>query len=699
MKLNNVRSWISFSSILIYLTLLSVLSGFLGIKSSLAAQNRPATTLKTITLINLPNGVNQLQLLFSQPVAPPKNFLINNPQRLILDFVKVRSNVNDNPELLRQVRASQLISAVQAKTSPERTRVMLNLKRSVRYKIRQDGNKLIVSLTNVAKNNQAAKLPARQLTQVDFRKSANNGGQIIFKLTDPNTDVNFVKQGSQLIILLKDISMLPALQKHFDVNDFGSPVTSFDVARAGNNIRIIVNTKGNYDNFSSLVNKQLLVDIKPVTNVISSEASKATPYSGKRISLNFQDIKIRAVLQIIAEFTGLNIVSSDQVKGNITLSLKNVPWDQALDIILKSQGLAKRQFGNVLLVGPSQEIAARERQELQAVQQVADLEPLQSELLQINYGKASDLATILKDKANTLLSSRGTVSVDNRTNTIWIQDTGAKIAQVKDLIRRLDVPVKQVLIEARIVNINKGYERDLGVKFGINQPGHLGGNLSSASQYANGKSINGVTTLNDRLNMNLPAVNTKNTPATLGLAMMRLGSTGAFLDLELSALETEGEGQVIASPRLITSNQQAATIESGQEIPYQESTSSGATSTSFKKAVLSLVVTPQITPDNRVILEVKLNQDQRDASLTVNGVPALNTQQISTKVLVNNGETLVLGGVYHQDEHKNVSRIPFLGSIPILGALFRNTQDVNSRSELLIFVTPKIIEQGSVETL
>lgn len=693
MRLNRLKNGGYSFYILVSFIFLGSLFAFYGINKTFAAEQTVA--LQNIKLHNLSDGTSQLQMTFSSPIPLPQAFLLNEPPRLVLDFLGTRDDFKQRQELMKDIMQSQLIKGITATQGQDRTRVMLYLKQAVNSRLNRNQNYLTIDLYKKAESTADPML--RQINKVDFRKGVNGSGQIIFELSDANADVSFNKRDQRLNINLKNIKTLPALQKRYDVTDFGTPVKTFDIMAQGTGTQVVVNITGNYEQMSYVVNKQLIVDIKPTTTpstVVEAQAGQPT-YTGKRISLNFQDIKVRSLLQIIAEFTGLNIVSSDQVKGSVTLRLKDVPWDQALDIILKSQGLAKRQFGNVVMVAPAEEIAAREKQELQAQQQVADLEALQSTLIEINYGKAADIAALLKAKENSLLSSRGAVSVDARTNTVWVQDTPNKLAQIRELVQRLDVPAKQVLIEARIVNMNKKYQEDLGIRFGVNQPGHLGGNLETASKFANGTDIKAVSVA-DRLNMNLPAKPSATNAATLGLAMMRLGNTGAFLDLELSALEQEGGGQILSSPRILTANQQAATIQQGEDIPYQESTSSGATSTSFKKAVLSLTVTPQITPDNRIMMDLKVNQDNRTDQV-FGGVPVIATKQIATKVLVNNGETLVLGGVYEKTDNKTVQRIPFLGKLPVIGALFRSTVVNNERKELLIFVTPKIIEQGSFQ--
>lgn len=410
----------------------------------------------------------------------------------------------------------------------------------------------------------------------------------------------------------------------------------------------------------------------------------------QKISLNFQDIKVRAALQLFSEFSGLNIIVSDKIQNNITLHLENVSWQQALDIILQAQSLRKRQYENVLLVAPEEEMAAREKQQLQEQQQIADLEPLHSELIPINYGKAADIANLLKTQNNSLLSKRGNVNVDARTNTVWVQDLPTRLDDVRKLVKKLDVPVKQVLIEARIVNVDVSFEQELGVRFGLTNPSSTSGTLEGANQVVGEKVLSSIPVA-QRLNVDLPAASVGGVggTASLGIALARLGSN-TLLDLELSAMESEGSGQIISRPKLITANQQTATIEAGEEIPYQQETSSGATSVTFKKAVLSLNVTPQITPDGKVLMMLKVNQDKTGTRL-VRGVPSIDTREIQTQVLVNNGETVVLGGIYEERQNKQVERVPFLGSLPIVGALFRHNKMDSDRKELLIFVTPHIL--------
>ena len=421
----------------------------------------------------------------------------------------------------------------------------------------------------------------------------------------------------------------------------------------------------------------------------AQNVSEQKVFVGHRISLNFQSIKVRAVLQLLADLKQINLVVSGAVKGSMSLTLNDIPWDQALDIILKTQGLAMRLEGNVMLIDKASVFSAREAEALKIQQASTQLAPVHSSLLQINYAKATDIAAMLKDKSNSLLTQRGTLSVDMRTNTIWLQDTKSQIEEIKTLVQRLDVPIKQVLIEARIVDMNKRCEEDLGVRWGISKPRSLSGTLSGANQLAQGVAPAEVKPLAERLNVDLVALPTLGTPASVGVALAKLGD-GVLLDLELSAMESEGRAQIIASPRLITTNQQAAVIESGQDIPYQLATSSGATAVAFKKAVLSLKVTPQITPDGKLLMDLLITQDA-DSGQRVNGVPIILTKSIQTNVLVNNAQTLVLGGIYKADKNNVTVRVPFLGRLPWVGHLFSRTKAIRDNEELVIFITPRIV--------
>lgn len=520
-----------------------------------------------------------------------------------------------------------------------------------------------------------------QVNSIDFQREHGANSILVVEFSTAEFVADAQRQGEALVITIPQATVPVHWQKQYDVADLSTPIEMVTVSQQGDDAQIRIQARSPYEYAIYQMNQKLWIKL-------SSYQPEAA--SGKRISLNFQNISVRVVLQLLAEVTGINIVASDSVQGSLTLRLQDIPWEQALDIILQTRGLAKRQMGNVMIVAPAAEIAAREREELQAKQQLTELEPLHSELISINYAKASEIASLLKERGNSLLSARGQVSVDVRTNTLWIQDLADRIDEIRDLIRQLDIPAQQVEIEARIVNIDKDYEKDLGVKLGISNRSSVSGTLQGANELRRGKKPEEVR-LADRLNVNLPIK--KEGVATVGLALARLGK-GILLDLELAALETEGLIEIVSSPRLITANQREAFIEAGEEIPYQESTSSGAASIAFKKAVLRLGVVPQITPDGRIILTLRVNQDKRGKEVL--GVPSIDTRKIETQVLTDNGETIVLGGIYERDAQNQVVKVPFLGDLPLLGRLFSRRLSYYRRKELIIFVTPRIIEQSTV---
>jgi type IV pilus assembly protein PilQ len=480
---------------------------------------------------------------------------------------------------------------------------------------------------------------------------------------------------------------------------FATPITKIETRTRGNNVLIDVTPTGEYDYLAYQANETFAVEVRSLTKEEKDELQRdRLIYTGDRLSLNFQDIEVRAVLQLLADFTELNLVTSDTVNGRITLRLKNVPWDQALDIILKSKGLSKRQVDNVIMIAPTEEVAAREQLELESQQKIEELAPLRSDFIQVNYAKAEDLANLLKSDENRLLSERGNVTVDSRTNTLLVQDTTAKLTEIRRLLQKLDIPVRQVLIESRIVVANNDFAKDLGVRFGAtyNQDttddtilvtGGAAGYLSGTASYVQGYEYPEGSDA-EALMVNLPV------GAPSGAVNLVIGKLAShLLQLELSAMQSEGRGEVISSPRVITSDQNQATIKQGVEIPYQEASSSGATSVSFKEAVLKLDVTPQITPDDRVRMDLVINKDSPDFSRSVLGVPPLDTRRIETTVLVDNGETVVLGGVFERTKTNDTEKIPFFGDIPYVGVLFRKIENRDQNSELLIFVTPKILKE------
>ncbi|MGL6494341.1 type IV pilus secretin PilQ [Aeromonas veronii] len=527
------------------------------------------------------------------------------------------------------------------------------------------------------------------VTGVDFRRGKDGQGEFLVTLDNSSAAVDVSSRGQTVLAKFHGTRVPDGLLNLINVQDFATPVSQVEVSRQGSDTLFELSINGQFDYRYDQADKLFIIEVKKRTTATASKQ-----YQGKPISLNFQDIPVRTVLQLIADFNNLNLVTTDSVSGNITLRLDGVPWEQALDIILKVRGLDKRLDNNILLVAPAEEIATREKQQLESRNQVADLAPLYTEYLQINYAKASEVAALLSSESTKLLSPRGAVSVDERTNVLVVKDTADVISSIKRMLDILDIPVKQVVIEARMVTIDDGFDEALGVRWGVTKnDGH--GNSTSGSIEGNDGSgnNNGSSAINpsprpsadDRLNVNLPVTNAA---GTLAFQVARLAD-GTLLDLELSALERENKAEIIASPRVTTANQKPALIEQGTEIPYEESTSSGATSVTFKKAVLSLKVTPQITPDNRVILDLTVTQDT--VGQAVGETFAINAQSITTQVLVRNGETLVLGGIYQQTIKSDISKVPLLGDIPGLGALFRKTSSENKKRELLIFVTPKIV--------
>jgi type IV pilus assembly protein PilQ len=682
---------------------------------SLICSSAYAISLDDVSFASLPGERVQIKLTLSEALsAEPLNFTIDNPARIAVDFPGTTLNLQENSRTIGIGMANSL-SAVEA---AGRTRVVINLTRSVSYTMDVEGNSVVLNLesglSSVSPDSGTSGATSSYVSSngsienIDFRRGENGEGRIIVKLSDPSIPVDMGLEGGKVVIDFLNAQLPSDLDRKLDVIDFATPVKEIDTVAAGNNVRMTISAVNeDYDHLAYQSEDQYIVEFKSLTkDEIEEQKKDKFGYTGERLSLNFQNIEVRAILQLIADFTGLNMVTSDAVSGNVTLRLKNVPWDQALDIILKSRGLAMRQSGNVIMVAPSEEIAARERLELEASRQVEELAPLRTEFVQINYAAAADLMGLIQAEENNLLSDRGNVSIDERTNTLIIQDVSASLESVRGLISELDVPVRQVLIESRIVNADESFAKDIGVRFGYSKhskqgindratigenPGDpfvaIGGGQSGSVNYG------GTTSFNDGTNENylvdLPAI-----PGDASALALAIGKVGSYLlQLELSALIAEGRGEDIASPRVITANQNEAVIESGVQIPYQEASSSGATSTSFQDATLSLRVTPQITPDDRIIMDLEVNQDSLSGT-SVNGVPAINTRSVTTQVLVQNGETVVLGGVYTSTDRKAIDRTPFFGDLPYVGFLFKRTDIDSTKSELLIFITPKILKDS-----
>jgi type IV pilus assembly protein PilQ len=568
----------------------------------------------------------------------------------------------------------------------------VNLEKLTTFDVKQVGSNFSLILNENNSEAVAAKsAPANNefinnIASIDFRRGEKNEGQVLVYLDDSMVAVDVSDKLGKIYVEFHNTKIIEDLLYKLDVTDFGTIVTGIETFKDGKNSRLVIDVKDNFVFKHQQKGALFSLTIKEKEQK-AAYLDGTDDFSGKAISLNFQDIPVRTVLQIIAEYNGFNLVTSDTVSGNITLRLDGVPWDQALDIILKVKGLDKRMDGNILLVAPSDELAAREAKDLKAQQQVAELAPLYSEYVQINYAKAADIANLTKNEDTSILSARGSVTVDERTNILLIRDTAKSIENIKRMITVLDIPVRQVVIEARMVTVKDNVNEELGIRWGVtdtNGDYASSGNLTGAENAGNGI----IPSLNDRMNVNLPAATGS---ASIAFQIARLAD-GTILDLELSALEKENKGEIIASPRITTANQKEAYIEQGVEIPYQQAASSGATAVQFKKAVLSLTVTPHITPDDRIILDLVVTQDT--VSEVQNGqAPAIDTQRIGTQVLVNNGETIVLGGIYQQAVISTVSKVPVLGDVPYFGWLFRNKNNFNEKKELLIFVTPRIVTE------
>lgn len=671
-----------------------------------------ANELQSLDYSTLSGNKGLVTLTFSEAVETPESFATDEPARIVLDFRGVSNKLS---ETTKQINSGQTRSIATVEAG-ERTRMVINLLRKLPYQVEVEGNVVKVMLndnTSVASSapttNTGSTPAARSgnsVTDIDFRRGEQGEAKLMVALQNENTSLEVRRERGDLVVDLPGVSLPSKLQRRLDVMDFATPVNLIDSTQTPDGTRLVLTTTGKFEHLAYQSGDMLVVEVKPVAEQTAADSENEFGFEGEKLSLNFQNIEVRAVLQLLADFNGMNLVTSDTVTGNLTLRLKNVPWDQALDIILKTKGLGMRQNGNVMLIAPAAEIAAREKQELEARNQLVELEPLYSEIFEVNFAKASEMAQILTttqgqstagSSAGGFLSERGSVVVDQRTNSLLLRDTASNLADVRMLIEKLDIPVRQVLIESRIVIANNDFAKELGVRFGSSaQSGTLGagtsGTLEGLQVPANNsdsvRPINSTGARGQDLNVNLPVAN----PAgTIALALAKL-PLGAVLELELSAMQEEGKGEIVSSPRVITSNQKQATIEQGTEIPYQEASSSGATSVSFKEALLKLDVTPQITPDDRIVMDLEVNKDEVGAVFL--GVPSIDTRSVKTQVLVDNGETVVLGGIYEQTSTQSSTRVPFFGDLPYVGFLFKTDLNENRQRELLVFVTPKIIKEG-----
>lgn len=659
---------------------------FFGVSTAALAANR----LVDVKYHNVIDSQLELELVFENPITEPEVNLNASPAKILLSFDDSVSGLAAPSLAVNRGGVTEL----QAQQQDTDLVVAVNLSKVLPYQGAVVGNSYRLTVNDAVVSEAATDTAVASsayvngVKNIDFRRNGKGGGELIVQLNNTKVAADVEQIGAKLEVKFYNTDIPQDMLYVMDVQDFATPVKSFETFKDDLVTRVLIDIGGEYEYNYVQEAAQFKLSMNKVVRQASVKPEKK--YNGKTLSLNFQNISVRTVLQLIADYNNFNLVTSDSVQGDITLVLDDVPWDQALDLILKTKGLDKRIEGNILMVAPAEELAVRESMDLRNQQEVQELAPLYSEYMQINYAKAKDIAELLKSKDSSLLTERGSVAVDERTNTLLVKDTAETLLAVRRMIDVLDIPIRQVLIESRMVTVKDNVAEDLGIRWGItDQQGTKGtsGSLEGAQNIANGI----VPAISDRLNVNLPA---PTNAASIAFHVAKLAD-GTVLDMELSALEQENKGEIIASPRITTSNQKAAYIEQGVEIPYVQAASSGATTVTFKKAVLSLRVTPQITPDNRVILDLEITQDSQGETVdTPTGrAVAIDTQRIGTQVLVDNGETIVLGGIYQQNLISRVSKVPVLGDIPLVGFLFRNTSDKNERQELLIFVTPKIVTE------
>jgi len=711
------------------LLVLTMFSGTLLAEDQLALANK----IESVDFSSLPGGRVSIRVKTTQPLAnPPAGFTLNNPARIALDFPQVANGLGKNNIIADQGPLKSIILA----QGKERTRMVLNLSKNVGYNATVSGREVTVMLqanevtasTSVETKFSEPKLGSQSvaINNVDFARGKNGEGRIIVDLSDPSAGINIKQKGKTIVVDFINTEVPANLQRRLNVTNFNTPVIYVDTMKQGKNGRMVIEPKGNWEQSAYQADKKFIIDVRQVVEDPNKLVRGSKPgYAGEKLSLNFQNIEVRAVLQVIADFTGLNIITSDTVTGNLTLRLKDVPWDQALDIIMQSKGLTQRKTGNVIRVAPADEVAAQEKQALESQQQIDDVELLRTESFTLNYMKAEDLVKLLNDPKQKMLSKRGNAVPDVRTNTVFVNDIPKYLEQVQTIINKTDIPVKQVMIESRLVIADETFGRELGARFGVTQTGRPGENVTTIGGTIGNRPTavtttgitqgthNGTAQTNltdtifkDRVNntnstltssdglpdlmSNLPV---SNPAGSLAFSLFRL-SAGLLLNLELSALEKDNRGKVVSSPRVTTANQHKARISQGFEIPYLQASSSGATNIAFKQAELSLEVTPQITPDEKIIMDLQVNKDKPGERIVSGGAPVIETQRVSTKVLVANGETAVLGGIYELTERNDVNKVPFFGDLPIMGYLFKRKVLLSDKKELLIFITPKIMNES-----
>ncbi|UCB56379.1 MAG: type IV pilus secretin PilQ [Thiotrichales bacterium] len=685
-----------------------------------AAQN----TLESVTYSTLPGNRLQIVLSMTQETAKPLSFTIDNPARIAFDFPGTSSSLPKRSQPIG-VGIAQSITAITAK---DKTRVILNLTEVVPYSVSTEGKNVLITLDSESTSNLFAADAAaagatagssqrfldiqKGVSNIDFRRGENGEGRVVVTLTESNIPMDINEEFGKVVVKFLGSKLPDNLRQTLDVLDFATPVKSVSSFEQDGNVRVEIEpVNRDFEHVSYQANNIFTIEFKPISKKdLEEKIRDKFGYTGDRLSLNFQDIPVRAVLQLIADFTGLNVVVSDSVDGNLTLRLQNVPWDQALDIILKSKGLSKRESGNVMLIAPSEEIAAQEKIDLEAAQAITELAPIRTAFFTINFAKVTELEPLFVGESGEegggegLLSPRGSVIIDERTNTLIIKDTDDVISEIRKILAELDIPVRQVMISSRIVIATDDFTRELGTRFGFTRADTFGSDgfydtsgTVAATDTITSSAVDNINATGqpfpvdipfgtaDRFNVNLPTSGLA--AGSIAFAILK-GSS--LLDLELSALQAENQGEIISSPRVVTADRHEAFIEQGVEIPYLSATSSGATQVEFKKAVLSIQVTPQITPDDRIIMDLQVNKDAVGEVFA--GIPSIDTREVNTQVLVNNGDTIVLGGIYEQITRDEVDKVPVLGDIPVLGYLFKHTLESDEKAELLIFVTPKILK-------
>ena len=691
--------------------LLGILGGVFIALVTAGAQEAKSNSIESMTVAQQ-GGVLNVKLTFTEPLTtPPLGFSVAVPARIALDFANTTNALGKNSQTYNEGDLKS-VNVVQAEG---RTRLVLNLNRAMTYESTIDGKSLLLVLVpsgdkawqsggvdaKVEHFAQARPSPtSNSIRDIAFRRGKDGEARITVDLSDPNAGIDIRQEGQNLIVDFVKVNVPEALLKRLDVTDFATPVVSLSTTQQGANARMTITPKGLWEHNAYQTDNQFIIEVKPVIeNPNKLVQGTRGGYQGEKLSLNFQNVDVRRLLQVIGEFTGMNMVVSDSVGGAITLILKDVPWDQALDIILQQKGLDMRKNGNVILIAPREEIATKEKLEFESKAQIGDLEPLRTESFQMNYVKGADVKKLLSDPKQTLLSKRGSALLDDRSNILFVQDTPSRLDDVRAMIAKVDVPVRQVMIEARIVEAGDTFAKNLGVRLGWGGTATSGGGPLA---FSNGTGPSQIGSTGQLIGANYSTVSSVNLPATprsgssgtFGLMLFNEAKT-QFLTAEISALEADGRLKVISSPRVMTANQVEALIEQGVEIPYQQATSSGATSVSFRKANLSLKVKPQITPDGKITMTLDVNKDTPSSLSTGAGI-AIDTKHVKTEVLIENGGTVVIGGIYTQKTSESTSRIPFFGDLPYIGWLFKNREWIDDKTELLIFITPRIFAEGLV---